>query len=142
MERKKLLSDTVLFPRTINKGNEPEHIDREQFTAEMRGVEGMGETWLITQNGFPHVVSQVVTTKNESEFDLLLGRAIANHIHAEWVKGCTDFFVLISGWNDDIKWQQATCDRQMAEIFAIEALAAKWWYCYREDIIKGQEGEK
>lgn len=136
----KLSTDAVLFPRTINKGNEPQYIDREQFTAEMRGVEGMGETWLITQNDYPHVVSQVVTAKNESEFDLLLGRAMANHIHAEWVKGCTDFFVLISGWKDVIKWSQATCNEQMDEIFAIEAKAAQWWHCHKDEIC-GKEAE-
>lgn len=135
METRKLSSDIVLFPRKTKKGNTPTAIEQDMFVAEQRDIKGKC-VWIITQRDFPHVASQVVETQNEEEFDLFLGRSMANLIHAEYVEGCTDFFLLISGWTGNIKWEQATCDAQMKEIYTIEAKAAIWWYNYRHLYIK------
>ena len=58
MERRKLDLDYIqLFPRTVEHGLAPQHVEQSDFVAERRYVEGFGDAWLLHQQKPPHLVA-------------------------------------------------------------------------------------
>ena len=72
MERRKLDLDYIqLFPRTVEHGLAPQHVEQSDFVAECRYVEGFGEAWLLHQQKPPHLVAHVQFATDEADFDIL-----------------------------------------------------------------------
>ena len=54
MERRKLDLDYIqLFPRTVEHGVAPHHVEQSDFVAKCRYVEGFGDAWLLHQQKPP-----------------------------------------------------------------------------------------
>ena len=54
MERRKLELDYIqLFPRTVENGLAPQHVEQSEFVAECRYIEGFGDAWLLHQQKPP-----------------------------------------------------------------------------------------
>ena len=48
-----------LFPRTFEHGLHPLHVEKSDFVAECRYVEGYGDAWLLHQQKPPHLVARL-----------------------------------------------------------------------------------
>ena len=130
MEIKKIEKcDFVMFPRLQEQGVEFKHVEREAFKAELRHVEGHGDYWLLHQQTKPHVVVHIQLTKDENDFDRILGWFIGQQKLHVFVRGDYSFISAFAGCNreelpmrypDNIKCiVNALCD------------SARWWHEYR-----------
>ena len=132
MERRKLDLDYIqLFPRTVENGLAPKHVEQSDFVAECRYVEGFGDAWLLHQQKPPHLVAHVQFAIDEADFDKKLGTAIALQQLHEYIDGDLTFFCMFAGinieevpptWPERIKIPVlALCD------------ATRWWFEYGKE---------
>lgn len=129
MERRKIHVDCIqLFPRTVERGLAPQHVEQTDFVAECRHIEGYGEAWLLYQQKPPHLVAHVQFTNGEADFDLKLGTVLAmQKLHA-YIDGDLTFFCMLARINQD-EVPSAWPDRIQVPVRAVGA-AARWWHEY------------
>ena len=115
MERRKLDLDYIqLFPRAVEHGLAPQHVEQSDFVAECRYVEGFGDAWLLHQQKPPHLVAHVQFATDEADFDKKLGTAIALQQLHEYIEGDLTFFCMLAGINADEV--PATCQTESASL--------------------------
>lgn len=129
MKIRKLDCDYVqLFPRTVEKGLAPHHIEEGDFVAECRYVETMGDVWVILQQKPPHIMAQVQLAKNEADFDVNLGKALGLHIWHCYIQDDTSFFCMLCGCEVS-ELPMRYPDYIRAQVYALGD-AARWWHEY------------
>lgn len=122
-----------LFPRTFEHGLFPEHVEKSEFVAECRYVEGFGDAWLLHQQKPPHLVAHVQFASDEADFDKKLGTAIALQKLHSYIEGDLTFFCMLAGINGDevpITWP----DRIKIPVEALQD-ATYWWYEYGKEAL-------
>jgi hypothetical protein len=138
MEIRKLDCDYVqLFPRTIEYGLAPEHVEQSDFVAECRYVETLGDVWVILQQKPPHITAQVQLTKDEADFDRKLGMAMGCYICHDYIQGDTSFFCMLSGCNVE-ELPMRYPDNIKAKVYAL-ASATRWWHEYGRECLAIQK---
>ena len=120
-----------LFPRTFEHGLYPQHVERGDFVAECRYVEGFGDAWLLHQQKPPHLVAHVQFAKDEAEFDKKLGTAIGLQKMHEYISGDFTFFCMLAGINAN-EVPPFWPDRIKIPVVALQE-ATYWWYEYRHE---------
>lgn len=134
MEIRKLDCDYVqLFPRTIEYGLAPEHVEQSDFVAECRYVETLGDVWVILQQKPPHIMAQVQLTQDEADFDNKLGIAMGLHIWHDYIQGDTSFFCMLSGCNVE-ELPMRYPDNIKVRVYAL-ADATRWWHEYGKEFV-------
>lgn len=134
MERRKLDLDYIqLFPRTVEHGLAPQHVEQSDFVAECRFVEGFGDAWLLHQQNPPHLVAHVQFATDEADFDKKLGAAIALQQLHEYIEGDITFFCMLAGINT-AEVPPAWPDRIRVPVRALSA-ATRWWHEYRNEVL-------
>lgn len=134
METKKLNCSYVqLFPRTVEQGLAPKHVEESDFMAECSNVEGLGDVWLLHQQHAPHIVAQVQFTKDEADFDRLLGRAMGAQILHDFIRGDATFFCMLSAYNAN-EIPPSFPASIKSKVHGLSA-ATRWWHEYREKYI-------
>lgn len=134
MEIRKLDLDYIqLFPRTVEHGLAPKHVEQSDFVAECRYVEGFGDAWLLHQQKPPHLVAHVQFAKDETDFDKKLGTAIALQQLHEYIAGDTTFFCMLAGYNaEEIPLSFPASIK--AKVYALQD-ATRWWHEYRKEAL-------
>ncbi|MBP5714806.1 MAG: hypothetical protein J6X07_08935 [Prevotella sp.] len=137
MTTKKLdIKDLVMFPRTQQKGLEPQAVKRGKFSPICRDVETMGKVWSLRQEAWPHVEVQIIETNDTAHFDRLFGTALGMKRWAEYIEGRTDFFVMQMGTQECIDWKQHDPHEVMTELHETIREAARWWHQYGDEVRK------
>ena len=132
MERRKLDMDYIqLFPRTVEHGLDPQHVEQSDFVAECRYVDGFGIARLLHQQKLPHLVAHVQFATNEADFDKKLGTAIVLQQLHEYIEGDLSFFCMLTGINAD-EVPPTWPDRIKIPVRALGA-ATRWWYEYGKE---------
>ena len=134
METRKIDLDYIqLFPRTVEHGLAPQHVEQSDFVAECRHVEGYGDAWLLHQQKPPHLVAHVQFANDEADFDKKLCTAIAlQQLHA-YIEGDLTFFCMLAGVNAD-EVPPTWPDRIKIPVRALSA-ATRWWHEYGKEAI-------
>ena len=122
-----------LFPRTFEHGLHPLHVEKSDFVAECRYVEGYGDAWLLYQQKPPHLVAHVQFAKDEADFDKKLGTAIGLQKMHEYITGDLTFFCMLAGINA-AEIPQTWPDRIKIPVVALQE-ATCWWYEYRHEAL-------
>lgn len=129
MERRKFHVDCIqLFPRAVERGLSPLHVEQTDFVAECQHIEGYGDAWLLYQQKPPHLVAHVQFAKDDADFDLKLGVAIGMHKLHAYVDGNLTFFCMLARIRSD-EVPSAWPDRIKIPVRAVGA-AARWWHEY------------
>ena len=131
--RKLEIRDFVMFPRTQQKGLEPQDVERGLFEPIQRDVETMGIVWSLRQVAWPHVEIQIIEAHDTAHFDRLLGTALGMKRWAEYIEGRTDFFVMQMGTQERIDWTQHDPHKVMTELHETIRAAARWWHLYGKE---------
>jgi len=138
MERRKLDLDYIqLFPRTVEQGLTPLHVEQGDFVAECRYVEGFGNAWLLHQQKPPHLVAHVQFAKDEADFDMKLGTAIGLRKLHKYIKDDLTFFCMLSGINVE-EIPPTWPDKIIIPVSALCA-ATRWWHEYGNAVYKHEE---
>ena len=134
MVHRKLHLDYIqLFPRTVEHGLAPQHVEQSDFVAECRFVEGFGDAWLLHQQKPPHLVAHVQFATDETDFDKKLGTAIALQKLHEYIEGDITFFCMLAGINA-AEVPPTWPDRIRIPVRALSA-ATRWWHEYRNEVL-------
>ena len=132
MERRKLDLDYIqLFPRTVEHGLAPQHVEQSDFVAECRHVEGFGDAWLLHQQKPPYLVAHVQFATDEADFDKKLGTAIALQQLHEYIEGDLTFFCMLAGINAE-EVPSTWPDRIRIPVRALST-ATRWWHEYGKE---------
>ena len=132
MERRKLDLDYIqLFPRTVEHGLAPQHVEQSDFVTECRYVEGFGDAWLLHQQKPPHLVAHVQFATDDADFDKKLGTAIALQQLHEYIEGVLTFFCMLAGINAD-EVPPTWPDRIRVPVRALSA-ATRWRHEYGKE---------
>ena len=133
-----------LFPRTFEHGLHPLHVEKSDFVAECRYVEGYGDAWLLHQQKPPHLVAHVQFAKDEADFDKKLGTAIGLQKMHEYIAGDLTFFCMLAGIRsahrdacqskNAAEIPQTWPDRIKIPVVALQE-ATRWWYEYRHEAL-------
>ena len=134
MEFKKLENcDYVMFPRLQEQGVEFRHVQREAFKAELRHVKGHGDFWLLHQQTKPHVVVHIQLTKDENDFDRILGWLIGQQKLHEFVGGDFSFISAFAGCNRE-ELPMRYPDNIKCKV-SVLAESARWWHEYGKEVL-------
>ena len=134
METRKLDLDCIqLFPRTVEQGLAPQHVEQSDFVAECRYVEGFGDAWLLHQQKPPHLIAHVQFATDEADFDRKLGTAIALQQLHDHIRGDHTFFCMLAGINA-AEVPPTWPDRIRIPVRALSA-ATRWWHEYGEEVM-------
>lgn len=128
------IRDLVMFPRTQQRGLEPQDVERTMFEPIQRDVETMGPVWSLRQVAWPHVEIQIIEACDTANFDRLLGTALGMKRWAEYIEGRTDFFVMQMGTQERIDWTEHDPHQVMTDLHETIRAAARWWYQYGGEV--------
>lgn len=130
------IRDLVMFPRTQQRGLDPQEVERTMFEPIQRDVETMGPVWSLRQVAWPHVEIQIIEARDTAHFDRLLGTALGMKRWVEYIEGRTDFMVMQMGTQERIDWSKHDPHQVMTDLHETIRAAARWWHQYGGEVKK------
>ena len=108
-------------------------MEKSDFVAECRHVEGFGDSWLLYQQKPPHLVAHVQFATDEADFDKKLGTAIGLQKMHEYITGDLTFFCMLAGINV-YEIPHTMPDRFSSPVIALQE-ATYWWHEYGKEAL-------
>lgn len=124
----------VAYPRAINPGVNAAKANFEDFFIEVKQIDGMGPIEIIHQKTGLKVALQIVHTKDVSDFDNMLGKALSMHLTTQYITGDYSFFVIFSGYEGDFAKEDTDLHVRLHRLSHAICLGTSWYHGFRDKV--------